>query len=100
MQKITGVCPVCDGTGHQPCPDNCREQGVKYGWYGYRAEDDTIDCDNCGAQYMFSKPSGVVPLNRDGVPCRHEYRGQNAGRCLTTYTCIHCDDRHQIDSGD
>ena len=95
-----GICPVCNGTGHQPCPDNCREYGVKYGWYGYRTDDDTITCTNCGGQYMFGKITGEVPLNKDGNPCVHEYQGKKVGNCLTEYTCIHCDDKHQIDSGD
>jgi hypothetical protein len=100
MERVKGVCPVCKGTGHRPCPDNLREYGVKHGWYGYRAEDDTVDCTNCGAQYMFSSPKGRVPLNRDGQPCVHDYRGAKAGNCLTRYTCVHCDDVYDIDSGD
>lgn len=97
---IQGTCPVCKGTGHQPCPDNLREYGQKYGWYGYRAEDDTADCTNCGGQKMFSSPTGLVPLREDGTPCVHEYNGENAGRCLTRYTCKHCGDQHDIDSSD
>ena len=26
--------------------------------------------------------------------------GRTIGRCLTEYTCVHCSDRYQIDSGD
>ena len=44
-----GICPVCNGTHQMPCPDNLREYGIKNGWYGYRAEDDTVTCTNCGA---------------------------------------------------
>jgi hypothetical protein len=95
-----GVCPVCNGSGHMPCPDHLREHGSKNGWYGYRAEDDTVNCTNCGSQYMYGRATGEVNLNRDGVPCTHSYTSQNAGRCLTNYTCQNCDDRYQIDSGD
>ena len=95
-----GICPVCNGTVRKACPDNLREYGVNHGWYGYRAEDDTIPCDNCGGQYQFSKPTGEVPLREDGTACVHEYKGENAGRCYTRYTCKHCSDVYHIDSGD
>ena len=98
MEKTKGVCPVCDGTTRRPVPES--QQQYKTIYAGYDAETDTLECDNCGGQYQWGRACGQVSLNHDGVPCRHEYRGQNAGRCLTTYTCIHCDDRHQIDSGD
>jgi hypothetical protein len=76
MEK--GTCPVCNGTGkHQD-----------------------RECRNCGGQYMYGKATGLVKLNREGVPCTHSYRGETVGRCLTDYTCIHCGERHQIDSGD
>ena len=94
------MCPVCNGTGQRPCPDHLRKYGVSNGWYGYRAEDDTVHCDNCGSQYMFGKPTGQVKLNREGVPCKHNYTGKTVGRCLTQYTCEHCGDSYQIDSGD
>lgn len=96
----TGICPICNGTGHMPCPDNIRTYGKRNGWYGYRADDDTVDCTNCGAQYQFSKPSGQVPLNKEGNPCVHDYDGFNAGRCYTKYVCKHCPDVYHIDSGD
>jgi DNA-directed RNA polymerase subunit RPC12/RpoP len=97
----TGTCPVCNGTKHMPCPDNLRVYGQKNGWYGYRAEDDTVDCTNCGSQYMFGKPSGVVRLREDGTPCVHEYVS-SAGRWRSTtdYKCKHCGDTFMIDSGD
>ena len=100
MNENMGPCPVCNGTGHMPCPDNLRSYGTSNGWYGYRVEDDTVDCRNCGAQYMFSKPTGQVRLNKDGVPCVHEYTGALAGRCYHRYTCKHCGDVYHIDSGD
>lgn len=95
-----GVCPVCNGSGHMPCPDHLRTSGSKHGWYGYRPEDDTINCTNCGSQYMYGKSTGEVNLRPDGTPCTHEYKGINTRRCLTTYSCIHCSDRYDIDSGD
>jgi hypothetical protein len=101
MRPGYGTCPVCNGTGHKPCPDEVtRGYGVRNGWYGYRAEDDTVTCDNCGGQYMFGQPSCEVRLRPDGTPCTHEYVGVTIGRCLHEYTCKHCGDRHQIDSGD
>lgn len=95
-----GTCPVCQGTGHMPCPDNLRKYGQQSGWYGYRAEDDTVTCTNCGGQTMFGKPTGKVRLRADMSPCVHEYTGRNAGRCYTIYTCKHCGDTHDIDSSD
>mgnify|MGYP003351192026 CR=1 FL=1 len=95
-----GICPVCNGSGHRPCPDNLRDYGVKYGWYNYRAEDDTVTCNNCGGQYMFGQPTGEVPLRSEGTPCKHEYTSATVGRCLTRYTCKHCKSSYEIDSGD
>jgi hypothetical protein len=95
-----GVCPVCNGTTRMPTPDNLRPYAEKKGWYGYRKEDDCVSCTNCGTQYMFGKATGEVRLREDGMPCVHQYTGTTVGRCLTQYTCRHCGDRHQIDSGD
>ena len=95
-----GTCPVCQGTGHMPCPDNLRDYGKRYGWYGYRAEDDTVTCTNCGGQTMFGKPTGQVRLRPDMFPCVHEYTSRNAGRCYTIYTCKHCGFSYDIDSSD
>lgn len=98
MEKTKGVCPVCNGTCRVPVPES--QQQYKTIYAGYDAATDTLECHNCGAQYMFSKSKGVVPLNKNGEPCVHQYQGQNAGRCLTRYTCVHCGDQHDIDSGD
>ena len=95
-----GVCPTCNGSGHMPCPDHLRRYGQDYKWYGYRAEDDTVDCTNCGGQYMMGRPTGKVKLRPDGTPCVHLYNSQSAGHCYTKYTCVHCGDMHNIDSGD
>jgi hypothetical protein len=46
------------------------------------------------------RASGRVPVNKDGVGCTHLYTSKNIGRCLTQYTCTHCEDCYQIDSGD
>ena len=98
----TGVCPVCNGTGKMPCPDEAtRGYGLKNGWYGYDKDTDTITCTNCGGQYMYSKPTGIVKLNKDGVPCKHEYTyAKGRWNCTHDYTCIHCGDHYMIDSGD
>ena len=101
-----GTCPVCNGTSRMPCPsESTRQYGIKNGWYGYLAEDDCIDCTNCGAQYQFGgfghAVAGQVRLREDnGEPCVHEYVGVQKGRCYWGYTCKHCGDYHTIDSGD
>ena len=95
-----GTCPVCNGTTRMPCPDYMSESSKRNGWYGYRADDNMVDCTNCGSQYMFGSPTGQVRLRPDGTPCAHEYTSANVGRCLTQYTCKHCDDRYLVDSGD
>lgn len=101
MSKL-GVCPVCNGTGHMPCTnESTRNYGKQYGWYGYREEDDTVTCNNCGGQYQWGTPTGQVKLNKQGTPCIHDYEG-SAGpyRCTTNYDCVHCGDHYMIDSGD
>ncbi len=94
------MCPVCKGSGRRPVPEDMRR--YKNVLAGYDAGTDTLECDNCGGQYMFSKPTGWVGPNRDGEPCVHDYKGsgQKVGRCATEYTCKHCGDRYVIDSGD
>jgi hypothetical protein len=95
-----GSCPICTGTGHMPCPDSLRKYGVASGWYGYRAEDDTVRCTNCGGQYQGGGPTGKVRQRPDMFPCVHEYVGANIGRCYNKYTCKHCGDSYTIDSSD
>lgn len=91
-----GVCPICNGTGRRPAGDNQYKHVIS----GYDKETDTFGCNNCGGQYMYGTPRGEVRLNSEGVPCTHHYISKNVGRCLTEYTCKHCGDRYQIDSGD
>lgn len=91
-----GICPVCDGTGRVAAGDYKYKNVVS----GYDTETDTLKCTNCGGQYMFGSPKGEVNLRPDGTPCTHSYTSKTVGRCLTEYTCEHCGDRYQIDSGD
>lgn len=95
MKEGYGICPVCNGTKLIELTAEEREQP----WYK-KKNTTHRDCGNCGGQYMYSRGSGEVRLNKDGEPCRHSYTSQNVGRCLTEYTCKHCGDRYQIDSGD
>ena len=97
------TCPVCNGGLRVPCNDEMtRSYGVKYGWYEYDAETDTVPCKNCGGQTQYpGHPTGQVPPRKDnGEPCVHEYRGYQKGNCYWGYTCIHCGDTYNIDSGD
>ena len=96
MEK-THTCPECTGTTRVLYNLNPSWKKVIA---GYDEATDTLPCHNCGAQYMFGRATGLVNLTREGQPCKHVYKGQNAGRCLTEYTCIHCSDKYQIDSGD
>lgn len=87
-----GVCPVCNGTGRVPAGNFRRTAG-------YDQATDTIACRNCGGQTMSMKATGRVRLRSDGTPCKHEYMGREAGRCYVVYTCKHCGDVYDIDSG-
>ncbi len=91
-----GTCPVCNGSGRVAAGDN----KYKHVYAGYDKDTDTLPCTNCGGQYMMGRPTGQVRLREDGTPCTHSYTSKTVGRCLTEYTCKHCGDRHQIDSGD
>ena len=95
---MSAICPVCNGTCRVAVPES--HQRYKSVMSGYDAATDTLACSNCGGQYMMGRPTGRVGLNRDGVPCTHSYVNRTVGRCLTEYTCLHCDNRYQIDSGD
>ena len=93
-----GTCPVCNGSGRVAVP--AHQQRYKTVYAGYDAATDTLGCTNCGGQYMYGRPTGEVRLNKSGEPCKHSYTSKTVGRCLTEYTCEHCGDRYQIDSGD
>lgn len=91
-----GSCPVCQGTKRVPAGDHKYKSVIA----GYDSATDTLECRNCGGQYMMGRPTGEVRLNRDGIPCTHHYDSATIGRCLTQYTCRHCGDGYTIDSGD
>lgn len=96
----TGTCPVCQGTLRKLAEF---ERGVVWATsvYGYDKATHTVPCNNCGGQYMSGKPTGIVRLRTDTFePCHHEYSHQSLGRCWHGYTCIHCGDQYDIDSGD
>lgn len=92
----TGICPVCNGSGRRFAGND----KYKKMYSSYDEATDTLSCNNCGGQTMFGRATGQVPLRSDGTPCRHEYTSATVGRCLTRYTCRHCDSRYEIDSGD
>ena len=91
-----GECPVCNGTGRVDAADRKYLSCIA----GYDKESHTLSCDNCGAQKMYGKSTGLVPLTKEGLPCVHEYIGREAGRCYTKYHCTKCSDSYDIDSGD
>ncbi len=95
---IKGTCPVCQGSGRVPISQEMERYKTVIA--GFDKETNTFGCTNCGGQYMYGRPTGMVRLNETGQPCSHTYQSSNAGRCLTNYHCIHCGDSYQIDSGD
>lgn len=90
------ICPVCNGTGRKPAGD----YKYKHVIAGYDKETDTLQCNNCGGQTMWGKPTGKTRERADGTPCVHEYNVTNRGRCYNNYTCKHCGYSYDIDSGD
>ena len=88
-----GICPVCNGTKEVALT----ESELTYSWNKGKTH---CPCRNCGGQTMYGTSTGEVPLNKEGQPCKHSYTSTDNGRCLTTYTCVHCGYRYQIDSGD
>jgi transcription elongation factor Elf1 len=95
MIKVQGTCPVCNGTKRVPAVGTYKAM-----IYHYHADTDTFQCDNCGGQYMYGGASGMVNLNNQGEPCKHQYTGVQTGRCYYEYTCTNCGDKHSIDSSD
>ncbi len=93
-QNLT--CPVCAGSGRQALDTD----GGARSWPQYAAQG-WMACRNCGGQSMSMLATGKTYPRRDtGEPCRHEFIGQNAGRCYTIFNCKHCPERYDIDSGD
>lgn len=90
------TCPVCNGSGRRPAGDD----RYKRVYASYDEATDTLSCNNCGGQKMFGRPTGKVRANKEGLPCTHSYTSATVGRCLTRYTCVHCDESFEIDSGD
>ena len=90
------ICPVCNGVGRVPAGDYKYKHVVA----GYDKETDTLQCNNCGGQMMYGRPTGKTRERPDGTPCTHEYTSKTIGRCLTNYTCKHCGLSYDIDSGD
>jgi hypothetical protein len=86
-----GLCPVCEGAKYRPIPDDIKK---------YYPGATHLPCGNCGGQTMGGVASGMVRLRLDGTPCRHEYTHRSGGRCYHIYTCKHCSDSYDIDSGD
>ena len=95
MIKAKGTCPACQGTTRVPAYGEIRDYIS-----GYDRETETFPCGNCGAQYMYGKSTGEVPLQPDGTPCQHDYEVRSVGRCLHQYQCRSCGDIFHIDSGD
>lgn len=91
-------CPVCDGTKEVGASEY--QKKYKHVMSKYNLANDTVQCNNCGGQYMFGSPKGHVKPNAAGDGCWHDYKSSNAGRCLTNYVCQYCGDAYQIDSGD
>lgn len=97
LPTTRGECPCCNGTGKVTPAEGTKYLSVMA---GYDKMNNTLPCDNCGAQYMFGKSKGHVKLNNEGLPCYHSYVGTNVGRSRTKYTCRRCDESFEIDSGD
>ena len=93
MRDGYGICPVCCGT----CQVELTSEEKTRSWNKDKTH---RPCHNCGGQYMYGRANGEVRLTSTQTPCTHNYTSTNDGRCLTGYTCIHCGDRYQIDSGD
>lgn len=79
MSESFGICPVCNGT---------------------KKDERNFDCGNCGGRTMSGTARGIVKLRPDGEPCVHDFRGEYIARSYRRYTCNHCGDIYDIDSGD
>ena len=98
-QREKGKCPVCKGTT-RVAADPTKDAKYFRVYSSYDEATHTLNCGNCGSQYMFGRPTGETYLNKDGEPCTHKYTSETVGRCYHKYTCINCGDTFHIDSGD
>lgn len=94
------VCPICQGTTRRLVPESCRQHINILATYD--ATTDTLACKNCGGQTMNLRALGYTKKRKptDTIGCNHHYTGRQAGNCYMVYTCVHCLDQYDIDSGD
>ena len=99
LPKNMGICPVCHGSCRVLLP--VESEPFKKNIYDYDPSTNTLPCNNCGSQKMFTKSSGIVPLRlSDGKPCEHKYSANTISNCYTRHHCMYCGDSYNIDSGD
>jgi hypothetical protein len=96
-----GTCPACNGTKRKLATyTDCAIDVV----FDYDKTTGTVPCSNCGGQYMSGLATGVVRLNKDGIPCAHAYAKtgpeDREPYGWREYTCRNCGDQYVIDSGD
>lgn len=91
-----GICPVCNGSSRASAG---HLKGGKY-IRGYDEKTDTLPCFNCGGQTMAGVATGKVLLNKNNMPCYHEYKLIFLGNCWTKSICNHCGFEYEIDSSD
>lgn len=98
MSAHLTTCPVCAGSLRQSAGDGPYRMWAA----GYRADDNSIPCQNCGGQKMFGRPTGSVPARPDGTPCTHTYRVVQHDRYAHVHSCVctECGDTFELDSGD
>ena len=95
-----GICPECNGSGRIQCPSKSKINWQSNGWYDYDPITNTIACPNCGDQYQYSRPTGIVNLNREGKPCQHQYISELLSQYIQRNECIHCGDEFYINLQD
>lgn len=93
----SGPCRVCNGTGRVGFDEKVRPSILRNpDWYYYDEKTDTIPCRNCTG-------TGNVRLNREGVPCTHEFDARypyGRHRGYVEYKCKHCGEEYSVDSTD
>jgi hypothetical protein len=98
-EPTDAVCPACNGSTRRPVDEASKPYRSVLA--GYRAQDDTLPCDNCGGQTMSLRATGRTPIDAaTGLGCLHDYVGREAGRCYRIFTCTKCTDSYDIDSSD